>query len=86
VYAPGKRHWLKMKKDYLGEGEMADTADLVCLLSHRALLLCLCHRGRYYACYRIARCCYVFVIVAGIWVRVRHAAYITYSHAYYFVD
>ncbi|KAJ7388204.1 DNA ligase 3 [Desmophyllum pertusum] len=27
VYEPGKRHWLKMKKDYLEEGAMADTAD-----------------------------------------------------------
>ena len=31
VYEPGKRHWLKMKKDYLDEGKMADTADLVVL-------------------------------------------------------
>ncbi|CAB3976556.1 DNA ligase 3 [Paramuricea clavata] len=31
VYEPGKRHWLKMKKDYLEEGSMADTADLVVL-------------------------------------------------------
>ncbi|KAJ7393415.1 DNA ligase 3 [Desmophyllum pertusum] len=31
VYEPGKRHWLKMKKDYLEEGAMADTADLVVL-------------------------------------------------------
>ena len=30
-YEPGKRHWLKMKKDYLDEGKMADTADLVVL-------------------------------------------------------
>ncbi|XP_048589238.1 DNA ligase 3 isoform X2 [Nematostella vectensis] len=30
-YEPGKRHWLKMKKDYLEEGSMADTADLVVL-------------------------------------------------------
>jgi DNA ligase-3 len=30
-YEPGKRHWLKMKKDYLDEGTMADTADLVVL-------------------------------------------------------
>jgi DNA ligase-3 len=30
-YEPGKRHWLKMKKDYLDEGSMADTADLVVL-------------------------------------------------------
>ena len=27
----GKRHWLKMKKDYLAEGAMADSADLVVL-------------------------------------------------------
>eukprot|EP00050_Salpingoeca_kvevrii_P020889 m.103651 g.103651 ORF g.103651 m.103651 type:complete len:1100 (+) comp9072_c0_seq1:161-3460(+) len=31
TYEPGKRHWMKMKKDYLGEGAMADTADLVVL-------------------------------------------------------
>ncbi|XP_057303420.1 DNA ligase 3-like isoform X2 [Hydractinia symbiolongicarpus] len=30
-YEPGKRHWLKIKKDYLDEGTMADTADLVVL-------------------------------------------------------
>ncbi|KAK3104567.1 hypothetical protein FSP39_005106 [Pinctada imbricata] len=28
VYEPGKRHWLKIKKDYLAEGTMADSADL----------------------------------------------------------
>jgi DNA ligase-3 len=31
IYEPGKRHWLKMKKDYLEEGTMADSADLVVL-------------------------------------------------------
>ena len=31
IYEPGKRHWLKVKKDYLDEGAMADTADLVVL-------------------------------------------------------
>nr|XP_002129234.1 DNA ligase 3 [Ciona intestinalis] len=31
VYEPGKRHWLKVKKDYLMQGQMADTADLVVL-------------------------------------------------------
>ena len=31
LYEPGKRHWLKVKKDYLAEGAMADTADLVVL-------------------------------------------------------
>uniref|UniRef100_A0A8B9JCK2 DNA ligase n=1 Tax=Astyanax mexicanus TaxID=7994 RepID=A0A8B9JCK2_ASTMX len=31
LYEPGKRHWLKVKKDYLNEGAMADTADLVVL-------------------------------------------------------
>ncbi|KAI6651763.1 hypothetical protein LOD99_5010 [Oopsacas minuta] len=31
VYEPGKRHWLKMKKDYLSDGAMADSADLVVL-------------------------------------------------------
>ncbi|GBP14778.1 DNA ligase 3 [Eumeta japonica] len=30
-YEPGKRHWLKVKKDYLFDGAMADTADLVVL-------------------------------------------------------
>ncbi|XP_077970657.1 DNA ligase 3-like isoform X1 [Styela clava] len=31
IYEPGKRHWLKVKKDYLCQGAMADTADLVVL-------------------------------------------------------
>ena len=31
LYEPGKRHWLKVKKDYLLQGQMADTADLVVL-------------------------------------------------------
>ncbi|GMT15078.1 hypothetical protein PFISCL1PPCAC_6375, partial [Pristionchus fissidentatus] len=31
TYEPGKRHWLKVKKDYLQEGAMADTADLIVL-------------------------------------------------------
>lgn len=31
TYEPGKRHWLKVKKDYLHEGQMADSADLVVL-------------------------------------------------------
>ncbi|KAL3995433.1 DNA ligase I ATP-dependent (dnl1) family protein [Acanthocheilonema viteae] len=31
IYEPGKRHWLKVKKDYLKEGDMADTADLIVL-------------------------------------------------------
>lgn len=31
IYEPGKRHWLKVKKDYLMDGAMADTADLVVL-------------------------------------------------------
>lgn len=30
-YKPGKRHWLKVKKDYLFGGAMADSADLVVL-------------------------------------------------------
>ncbi|KAH8388332.1 hypothetical protein KR093_004286 [Drosophila rubida] len=30
-YQPGKRNWLKVKKDYLFGGKMADTADLVVL-------------------------------------------------------
>lgn len=29
TYEPGKRHWLKVKKDYLMDGAMADSADLV---------------------------------------------------------
>nr|XP_037286596.1 DNA ligase 3-like [Rhipicephalus microplus] len=31
VYEPGKRHWLKVKKDYLEGGSMADSADLAVL-------------------------------------------------------
>ncbi|KAK7093638.1 hypothetical protein V1264_007347 [Littorina saxatilis] len=31
TYEPGKRHWLKVKKDYLHEGSMADSADLIVL-------------------------------------------------------
>ncbi|EUB57733.1 DNA ligase 3 [Echinococcus granulosus] len=31
VYEPGKRHWIKIKKDYLGQGTMADSADLIVL-------------------------------------------------------
>lgn len=31
IYEPGKRHWLKIKKDYLMDGAMADSADLVVL-------------------------------------------------------
>ena len=31
LYEPGKRHWLKVKKDYLEGGAMADTADLIVL-------------------------------------------------------
>ncbi len=31
VYEPGKRHWLKVKKDYLADGAMADSADLLVL-------------------------------------------------------
>lgn len=31
VYEPGKRHWLKVKKDYLDKGAMSDSADLVVL-------------------------------------------------------
>ncbi|KAI4457498.1 dna ligase 1/3 family member [Holotrichia oblita] len=30
-YEPGKRHWLKVKKDYLFGGAIADTADLIVL-------------------------------------------------------
>ena len=30
-YEPGKRHWLKIKKDYLNGGAIADRADLVVL-------------------------------------------------------
>eukprot|EP01083_Nonionella_stella_P144516 451356_1 len=35
VYEPGKRHWLKMKKDYLHDGAMADSADLVVLGAYK---------------------------------------------------
>lgn len=31
IYEPGKRRWLKVKKDYLLKGAIADTADLVIL-------------------------------------------------------
>lgn len=31
IYEPGKRRWLKVKKDYLLQGDIADTADLVVL-------------------------------------------------------
>uniref|UniRef100_A0A1I7XUH7 DNA ligase n=1 Tax=Heterorhabditis bacteriophora TaxID=37862 RepID=A0A1I7XUH7_HETBA len=31
TYEPGKRHWLKVKKDYIDEGKMADSADLIVL-------------------------------------------------------
>ncbi|AOP31861.1 ATP-dependent DNA ligase [Volepox virus] len=31
MYEPGKRRWLKIKRDYLNEGSMADSADLVVL-------------------------------------------------------
>ncbi|KAL7727429.1 hypothetical protein ACLKA6_017553 [Drosophila palustris] len=31
TYQPGKRNWLKVKKDYLFGGKMADTADLIVL-------------------------------------------------------
>ena len=31
IYEPGKRRWLKVKKDYLMKGVIADTADLVVL-------------------------------------------------------
>lgn len=31
IYEPGKRHWLKMKKDYLLDGSLADSVDLVVL-------------------------------------------------------
>lgn len=31
IYEPGKRRWLKVKKDYLLEGSIADSADLVVL-------------------------------------------------------
>ncbi|KAJ8022059.1 DNA ligase 3 [Holothuria leucospilota] len=34
VYEPGKRHWLKVKKDYLSQGAMADSADLIVLGAH----------------------------------------------------
>ncbi|APG58354.1 DNA ligase [BeAn 58058 virus] len=31
LYIPGKRKWLKVKRDYLNNGSMADSADLVVL-------------------------------------------------------
>ena len=30
-----KRHWYKMKKDYLGDGELADSADLIVLGAYK---------------------------------------------------
>jgi len=54
IYEPGKRHWLKIKKDYLADGTMADTADLVVLGAyfgtggkgnHQSIELRLCLRG-----------------------------------------
>lgn len=30
-YEPGRRRWLKVKKDHLNKGELADTADLLIL-------------------------------------------------------
>jgi DNA ligase-3 len=59
-YEPGKRHWLKMKRDYLEDGSMADTADLVVLGAYygtgnkggmRSVFLmgCLCEKtGKWY--------------------------------------
>ncbi|ETO12360.1 hypothetical protein RFI_25015 [Reticulomyxa filosa] len=35
VYEPNKRHWLKMKRDYLDSGEMAEAADLVVLGAYK---------------------------------------------------
>lgn len=37
IYEPGKRRWLKVKKDYLLEGSIADTADLVILGNFRLI-------------------------------------------------
>ena len=31
IYQPNARHWLKVKREYLGGGQMADSADLVVL-------------------------------------------------------
>lgn len=41
-YEPGKRHWLKVKKDYLFEGAMADSADLVVLGAWFGMYFSLC--------------------------------------------
>ncbi len=50
-YLPGKRKWLKMKRDYLGDGSMADTADLVrCLAPCIGISSCL---------HRLTRCLFV---------------------------
>jgi DNA ligase-3 len=35
VYKANARHWLKMKRDYLSEGAMADSADLVVLGAYK---------------------------------------------------
>ena len=34
-YAPNKRHWLKMKRDYLEDGALADSADLIVLGAYK---------------------------------------------------
>lgn len=52
IYEPGKRHWLKVKKDYLHQGSMADSADLIVLGAYygtgnkgKCVCVCVCVRS-----------------------------------------
>ena len=60
IYSPNKRHWLKMKKDYLGEGEMADSADLVVLGAYKGNLCVCC------MCVCVCVCCVFCVVVSHL--------------------
>ncbi|UJR26750.1 hypothetical protein I4U23_008065 [Adineta vaga] len=64
-YEPNKRHWLKVKKDYLMEGTMADTADLVVLGAYygtgkkgglMSVFLLGCHDPETDQWYTVAKC------------------------------
>nr|BAJ98669.1 predicted protein [Hordeum vulgare subsp. vulgare] len=65
AYEPNKRHWLKVKKDYLMEGTMADTADLVVLGAYygtgkkgglMSVFLLGCHDPESDRWYTVAKC------------------------------